>query len=260
MNIITNQSSFGIGDTTGFVAIDRVAKAIIVSFRGSESLANFITNLEFTFANANSVCLGCQLSTGFFNDWKVANTTVINAVKQATGAAENQGYKLVVTGHSLGAAVATICAAILRGNYSYTLSLVTKDIHQYRKRDLTSTQYTYGSPMVGNAAFVTYVTNQPLTQGAGQNYRVTHQNDLVPNLPGYSFDYRHVSPQYWITSPDNITVTTSDINVSSGIEDEMGDYYSLLEIFETSNAAHSWYFNHIDVCFADNNGTILNGR
>jgi hypothetical protein len=114
--------------------------------------------------------------------------------------------------------------------------------------------------MVGNDVFASYVTNQPLAQGAGQNYRVTHQNDLVPNLPGYSFDYRHISPQYWITSPIGASVTTSDVQVSSGIEDEDGDYYSSLEIFETSNAVHSWYFGHIDVCFTDNNGTILNGR
>lgn len=114
--------------------------------------------------------------------------------------------------------------------------------------------------MVGNDVFAKYVTNQPLEQGAGQNYRVTHLNDLVPNLPGYSFDYRHVSTQYWITSSISAPVTTSDIQVSSGIEDKDGDYYDLFQILETSNAVHSWYFGNIDVCFKDNNGTILNGR
>ena len=51
---------------------------------------------------------------GFFNDWKVANVTVVNAVTQATRAVENAGYDVVVTGHSLGAAVATICADVLQ--------------------------------------------------------------------------------------------------------------------------------------------------
>jgi hypothetical protein len=89
---------------------------------------------------------------------------------------------------------------------------------------------------------------------------VSHQNDLVPNLPGYFFDYRHVSPQYWITAATGAPVNSSDIEVSSGIEDESGDYCSLLEIFETSFTAHTWYFNDITACFADNNGTISNGR
>ena len=121
-------------------------------------------------------------------------------------------------------------------------------------------QYTYGSPMVGNAAFASYVTNHPLVQGGGANYRITHLNDLVPNLPGYSFDYCHISPQYWIKSAAGAPVNSSDIEVSSGIEDKSVDYYSLLEIFETSFAAHTWYFNDITACFADNNGTIFNGR
>jgi predicted lipase len=125
---MTDHHSLGIGDTTGFVAIDRVVKAIIVSFRGSKSLANFITNLESTFEAAPHICRGCELSTGFFNDWKVANMTVINAVNEAMSASENKGYKLVVTGHSLGAAVATICAAVLRGNYSLPLTLVGNDL------------------------------------------------------------------------------------------------------------------------------------
>jgi predicted lipase len=122
--VLADHTSLGPDDTTGLIAIDRVAKKIIVSFRGSESLGNFVTNLEFGFENASDICYGYQLPTGFFNDWQVANVSVINAVTQATRAAENKGYDVIVTGHSLGAAVATICAAVLRGNYSYPVTLV----------------------------------------------------------------------------------------------------------------------------------------
>ena len=112
--MLADHTSLGPDDTTGLIAIDRVARKIIVSFRGSDSLENFVTNLEFGFENASDICYGCQLSMGFFNDWKVANVTVVNAVTQATRAVENAGYDVVVTGHSLGAAVATICAAVLQ--------------------------------------------------------------------------------------------------------------------------------------------------
>jgi hypothetical protein len=78
--VLADHTSLGPDDTTGLIAIDRVAKKIIVSFRGSESLENFVTNLEFGFENALDICYGCQLSTGSFNDWKVANVTVVNAV------------------------------------------------------------------------------------------------------------------------------------------------------------------------------------
>ena len=111
---MADHTSHSPDDTTGFIVIDRVAKKIIVSFRGSESLEYFVTNLEFGFENASDICYECPLSTGFFNDWKVASLTVVNAVTQATRAGENMGYDVVVTGHSLGAAVATIRAAVLK--------------------------------------------------------------------------------------------------------------------------------------------------
>lgn len=98
--------------------------------------------------------------------------------------------------------------------------------------------------MVGNAAFATFVTNQGASQNSTQrNYRVTHANDIVPNVPSYALGFRHVSPQYWIIAGNNQTVTVDDIQVSTGIEDQKGDSYTLLELFETSVDAHVWYFN-----------------
>lgn len=63
----------------------------------------------------------------------------------------NPSYSLVVTGHSLGGAVATIAAATLR-QYGYPCEL-----------------YTYGSPRVFNSVGAAFVSTQP-----GGNVRVTH--------------------------------------------------------------------------------------
>jgi hypothetical protein len=74
--------------------------------------------------------------------------------------------------------------------------------------------YTYGSPRVGNDAFVNFVTAQP-----GLEVRVTHLDDPVPRLPPLLFGYRHTSPEYWLS--DGIATTTSygvaDVKVCSGI-------------------------------------------
>jgi len=93
--------------------------------------------------------------------------------------------------------------------------------------------------MVGNAAFANFVTGQN-----GGNYRVTHTADAVPKLPGYLLNYRHVSPEYWITTPTGGAVSTGDIKISSGIMNFSGNGGTLLALISD----HLWYFNAISSC------------
>ena len=144
---------------------------------------------------------------------------VLIALSSAISA--NPTYKLVATGHSLGAAIATLAAADLRHNSGYAVSL-----------------YTYGSPMVGNYFLATFITQQ-----TSQNFRVTHADDIVPKLPGYPI-FAHVSPEYWITSGDNVAVTPGDIQVSSGVIDLQGNQGQV----DNSVDDHLWYFNAISAC------------
>jgi hypothetical protein len=101
----------------------------------------------------------------------------------------------VVTGHSLGGAVATLAAAYLRASGT-AVSL-----------------YTYGSPRVGNAAFADFVSAQP-----GGEIRVTHLDDPVPKLPPLLFDYRHTSPEYWLSDGSATTTaySVSDVVICTG--------------------------------------------
>src|SRR5689334_10079765 len=93
--------------------------------------------------------------------------------------------------------------------------------------------------MVGDAAFAQFVTNQ-----SSENYRVTHTDDIVPKVPTYILGYRHVSPEYWIRSADNVAVAASDVSVSYGIAILSGNCGTL----SLSVDAHLWYFNSIASC------------
>ena len=103
-------------------------------------------------------------------------------------------------------------------------------------------QYTYGSPMVGNAKLATFITGQ-----TSANFRVTHAEDIVPKLPGYPLGYAHVSPEYWITTPTGSPVTPNDIQESSGIIDLKGNQGTL----GSSIDDHLFYFNNISACGGD---------
>ncbi|KAF1842365.1 alpha/beta-hydrolase [Cucurbitaria berberidis CBS 394.84] len=207
-------------DVTGFVAVDHTNKLIIVSFRGSTSIDAWRTNFEFD-TTATDICSGCTAHHGFWNSWLDARDRVIPAVKQASTTFPS--YQITVTGHSLGAAIATLGAAQLR-NSGYTAAL-----------------YTFGSPRIGGTKISSYISNQ-----SGGNYRVTHWNDPVPKLPLLTMGYVHTSPEYYINKPNKKDVLSGDIQIYEGAINLRGNTAWLLIDIE----AHRWYFGSVYTCDA----------
>ncbi|KKY17792.1 extracellular protein [Phaeomoniella chlamydospora] len=159
---------------------------------------------------------------GFWDSWLEARDGILSAIKDASDSYPD--YENVIVGHSLGGAIATIAAGQLRTE-GYPAGL-----------------FTFGSPRVGNPTTAEYISAQD-----GEQYRVTHTDDLVPKLPPTWLGYEHVSPEYWITSDTNVTVTTSDIEVFTGFNYTGGN----ADTSTSSTEAHSWYFNHISACAGD---------
>ena len=98
-------------DTTGFVTIDYTRKMIVVAFRGTQAIQNFIDDVTFAQIPVD-LCLGCLVHRGFWNSWLEIRETVLTAVSIET--AEHPDFQVVVAGHSLGGAIASITAATLR--------------------------------------------------------------------------------------------------------------------------------------------------
>lgn len=92
------------------MAIDDKNKLIVLSFRGSVSLANWVGNLNIELVDF--LCSGCSVHNGFLDSWKASKDQVTQAIRQAR--TTYPGYALAATGHSLGGAIATLAAADLR--------------------------------------------------------------------------------------------------------------------------------------------------
>jgi predicted lipase len=106
---------------TGYVAVDSTNQKIVVSFRGSKSARNWLNNLDVSVM-ATDICSGCTVHQGFWRSWLEARPGILAAVKAA--AEQSPSYGIVATGHSLGGALATLCAANLR-NSGYNVALVS---------------------------------------------------------------------------------------------------------------------------------------
>lgn len=104
-------TSSGATDTTGFLAVDTTNELIVLSFRGSESVRNYLTDVLFPLVPID-LCTGCLGEAGFWSAWADNRGNILPSVKETV--ADNPSYTVVVTGHSLGGAIATFAAAELR--------------------------------------------------------------------------------------------------------------------------------------------------
>ncbi|KAF2109324.1 Alpha/Beta hydrolase protein [Lophiotrema nucula] len=217
-NTVSEFESTKATDVTGFVANDDSNQLIILSFRGSTSLANWLTNFNIP-AVATTICSGCTAHGGFWQSWVDARPDVLAAVKAASAA--HPDYKIVSVGHSLGGAIATLAAADLR-NSGYAVAL-----------------YTFGAPRVASTKLSSYITAQ-----AGGNYRITHWNDPVPRLPPIAMNFVHISPEYYINKPNAKAVAATDFRTYTGSVNLQGNGAWLA----TDIAAHLWYLGGIADC------------
>ncbi|KAI1798768.1 alpha/beta-hydrolase [Daldinia bambusicola] len=211
-------------DIQGFVSTDEKNELIVASIRGSHSIRNWMADLSFVPLPCHLVD-GCLMHAGFHVSWEEIEDELLEAVEAAKKA--NPSYKIIFTGHSLGGAVATVAAGYAREK-GYELDL-----------------YTYGSPRVGNQAFADFITAQP-----GGEYRVTHADDPVPRLPPIFADYRHTSPEYWLSNESNDVATTyaaADVKVCDGSANT--DCNGGTDGLDVD--AHLSYFGHISGCGPD---------
>ncbi|KAL8867580.1 MAG: hypothetical protein Q9174_005575, partial [Haloplaca sp. 1 TL-2023] len=80
----------------------------------------------------------------------------------------------------------------------------------------------------------------------GGNFRVTHRNDPVPRLPPVVLGFVHISPEYFISTPNDVVPTANDITRYDGAINLFGN--SGNNPLKTDLSAHGWYFNEVGAC------------
>lgn len=132
----------------------------IVVFRGTSDLTGFLQDF---MARKEEHPWG-WVHHGFLDCWKIIRHRVLAVV----------GLKpVILTGHSLGGAMATLAAPDFAGQVKEVV--------------------TFGSPRVGNGAF----RDAYAEEFAEQTTRYVYSLDPVPLVPGYLPGYRHVVGPTW---------------------------------------------------------------
>ncbi|KAI6353917.1 hypothetical protein MCOR25_008830 [Pyricularia grisea] len=208
----------------GYIALDSTAESIVVAFHGTITAAGYVADLN-AFLQDDDLCEGCQIHAGFRSIWAAVDEVVMDTVEKLHS--EYPDYSIFITGHSMGAAVATIAGANLR----------------QKLPDVVIDVYSLGSPRVGNQAFAKYVSAQP-----GSVFRITHVNDPVPRLPPNLLGYYHTDVEYWLSTGGATTIdyTANDVLVCKGYFNRNCNTQS--DFFGFAFVAHINYLTSIGAC------------
>lgn len=126
-------------------------------------------------------CNGCSVSTGLFNEWDGLEDEVVSQLSDI-GCGPNSTRSIVVTGHSMGAAVATLATYSFMTRWDMRVSML----------------YQFESPRVGNTAFAS-----AFMETVGQAipvFRITYNRDAVPHVPPNILGYVHIDREVFYDS------------------------------------------------------------
>jgi hypothetical protein len=147
---------------------------LIVAFRGTRSLQNFVTDLcckRVPLFPGSDAEVHAGFTLALQSVWPRLNDAVCSCLSR-----QGEGGRLWFTGHSLGAALAKLAA--LRFASPFT------------------SVYTFGEPRAGNAAFRDLYDGQM----SARTFRVVDGEDLITRIPWLLGAFRHSGTEIFFDS------------------------------------------------------------
>ncbi|CAM8944162.1 unnamed protein product [Rhodiola kirilowii] len=200
---------------------DSARRRLVVAFRGTEQARwkDLMTDLMLVPAGLNPERIGgdfkqeVQVHSGFLGAYDSVRTRLISLVKLSIGfASDNEvnqehNWKVYITGHSLGGALATLLALELSSS-------------QLAKRGAISvTMYNFGSPRVGNRRFA-----EVYNEKVRDSWRVVNHRDIIPTVPRL-MGYCHVAqPVYLATGGLKNSMENAELLEDGYQIDVVGEY------------------------------------
>eukprot|EP00056_Hartaetosiga_gracilis_P014133 m.239812 g.239812 ORF g.239812 m.239812 type:complete len:313 (+) comp14088_c0_seq1:60-998(+) len=207
----------------GYTGVDHSSSTIYVAFQGSSDITQWIEDFKFEktplgYPGASS---SVEVHLGFHQSYLSVQDDIVSNV--AILAKANPSYRIIVTGHSLGAAIASLC--------SLDLSI------KFPKATVIT--YTFGQPRVGNKAYYSFFKASSVSSA----FRFIHNRDIVPHLPLEDMGFHHTATEAFYTE----TYSRSAVKVcnGSGEDSSCADHFSI----DLSVSDHLDYLSvHVSDC------------
>ncbi|EPB65898.1 triacylglycerol lipase, partial [Ancylostoma ceylanicum] len=156
----------------GFIALLHADKAITLSFRGTNTLAQLVKETEQTLFHKKIPWIaGGYVSKYFHNAFNaVWNGGIKDKFEDLLKT--YPAYAIWVTGHSLGGSMASLAASYIVANGYVNASKVKL--------------VTFGQPRTGDSDYA-----RALNEKVPYSFRIVHRRDIIPHFPLTCKNYSH---------------------------------------------------------------------
>lgn len=165
------KSMGGISEPFGFIL--ESPQEIIIAWRGSSSTTNWLSNMNAAQKKFKYIKEDCLTHRGFTDIYSSAREEILSIL--GTLSPEKTLY---VTGHSLGGALATLCAIDIAANSAYKSPRL----------------YTYGSPRAGDPAFA-----KAFSSYVRSSFRYANLFDVATYVPPTIYKLPRHEKKYYYT-------------------------------------------------------------
>jgi len=197
-------------NTLAYFAINYEKKEIVISFRGSYNIPNALQDADLSKVKANDNT-NIKLHRGLQAATQSLYPLIVLELQNLTSLYKD--YKVVITGHSLGAALASMTLFYLKYDNDFP--------------ETSFEGYFYGQPRCGNKDYADYMNGLSIPI-----VRTVERADLVAHIGPASFDYYHHHHELFIYDVTNngsakfcnpSTYEDPDCSIS------LGPFYSVMD-------------------------------
>ncbi|KAJ7664515.1 alpha/beta-hydrolase [Mycena polygramma] len=224
--------TFKKGRTRGFITRDDNRNETVVAFRAKFRLNDFLSDLKFRKVPFNSTGIPkniteqVRVNRGFLNAYNNVVNDVLAIIEEQLE--DFPSHNIVVTGHSVGGAIAALAATSIKNSI------------QSAHPNVGLKLYTFGQPRVGTPEFARYIEE---TIGVENLYRAVHTRDVVPMVP--KVNYEHFGTEYWQYRDHFPLITTRYKTVRKCDTNGHEDPHCSLSQWIKYQRDHRYYFNHV---------------
>lgn len=174
------------------VTVDHNLKAIVVAFRGSSNIRNWVTDFNILLGDLDvgDGSQGVQVHIGFLRYANDIGAKIIPTVRMLLN--KYTDYTVAVTGHSLGGAVADLASVMLKKELNIPWSKIRL--------------VTFGAPRVGNAVYAMWMNRQSST-----HLRVVNNRDKVPHIPPNVWGFIHHNREIFLDGPAMTSCVSAEL-------------------------------------------------